>query len=129
MKEIWKTIWNYPKYEVSNLGRVRCKKTQRIRKLTKNSYGYLTVKLHYSGNPIGVHRLVFEAFYRRLLSSEQAHHLNEERDCNISTNLVAWDRNRHAQFHADENKKAVGQRMSKVNKGKTPWNKGKKASL
>lgn len=64
-KEIWKTILDYPAYEVSNLGRIRTKKTGRIRKtVTNKRTGYEMIMLckncsytnHY------VHRLVAQAF-------------------------------------------------------------------
>lgn len=127
MEEIWRDIWNHVKHEVSNIGRVRNKKTKRILKLQKVD-GYLTVKLKYNESPQRVHRLVFEAFYRRLLPNEIVHHISQVRTQNETTNLVAWDRARHGEFHADENREEIGKRMSAAHKGKPPWNKGKKAS-
>ena len=93
MEEIWKTIWNHTKYEVSNFGRVRYKKTQRLLALCTLKSGYVRVHFDY------VHRLVFEAFYRRLLPNEHCHHLNRMKNCNISTNLVAKDKRLHIAEH------------------------------
>ena len=120
MNEIWRAIWNYPKYEVSNYGRVRRKKNKRIRKLVKDENGYLRVKLQQNKTPIGVHRLVFEAFYRRLLPNEQPHHLNKIRDCNLSTNLVARDKSLHISQHMKGVKKSEQQKQkqSKSMKGR-----------
>lgn len=52
MKEIWKPIPNYEKYEVSNLGRVRNITTNKILKPIEDKYGYLTVGLYNENNPI-----------------------------------------------------------------------------
>lgn len=98
LREQWKIVWNYQNYEVSNFGRVRRKENKRIRKLDKTEDGYYRVALQ-KNKPIGVHRLVFEAFYRRLLPNEQAHHINLKRDCNLSTNLVAKNKSIHLHEH------------------------------
>lgn len=144
--EIWKQIWDHKNYEVSNLGRVRRKKNKRIRKLTKVN-DYNTIRFT-DKNPVGVHRLVFEAFYRRLLPNEDCHHINGIRDCNIWTNLVAKDKSIHLHDHkigvkqTEEHKRnkantRIGKKhsqqaklkMSLAKKGKPSPNKGKKRSL
>ena len=119
MRQQWRVVWNYPNYEVSNFGRVRTKKNQRIRKLVKDKSGYLRVKLQQNKTPIGVHRLVFEAFFRRLLPNEQAHHLNKIRDCNLWLNLVAKDKSLHVSQHMKGVKKTeqAKQKMSEAKKG------------
>lgn len=66
--EEWKTIKEYPGYEVSNLGRVRSlyyrKKSEtpnlQLRKLVLGSHGYLVVSLKQKA--YCVHRLVAETF-------------------------------------------------------------------
>lgn len=74
MKEVWKRIPGYEKYDVSNLGRVRSycqpgfKKAaptpQRILKAGKNREGYLSVSLssNQGRRKIDIHRLVALAF-------------------------------------------------------------------
>lgn len=62
--EIWKQIKNYDKYEVSNLGRVRNKKTGRILKCNSSNTGYTVVCLCQNSinKTHSVHRLVMETF-------------------------------------------------------------------
>lgn len=64
MKEIWKTIPKYPNYQISNLGRVRSKYSDKILKLTITRYGYVTVILYKNKKAYynRVHRLVALAF-------------------------------------------------------------------
>lgn len=63
IEEIWKSIPEYPDYEVSNLGRVRSyrRKNVRILKTTPDTRGYLQVHLHGQGHT-RVHKLVMLAF-------------------------------------------------------------------
>lgn len=99
--EIWKKIDDWPNYEVSNLGRVRNKKTGSIMRQTLGRDGrYLSVFLCNDGkeNTQRVHRLVAEAFLgkRRDL---MVNHLDGNRTNNRADNL-AWctakENNNHA---------------------------------
>ena len=62
MTEFWKEVRDHPKYEVSNIGRVRNKKTGKMLSQSLNHpNGYMRVGLdrkHYY-----VHRLVADSFY------------------------------------------------------------------
>lgn len=63
-KEEWKTIPNYDKYEVSNLGQVRNKATKRVLRNVIQPSGYTVVSLR-SDNKTKthpVHRLIMESF-------------------------------------------------------------------
>ena len=64
IEEIYKTIEEFPNYEVSNLGNVRNKKTGRILKHTKANNGYYTVNLYRDGQAKSqlVHRIVMITF-------------------------------------------------------------------
>lgn len=67
MKEQWKTIKYHTKYEVSNLGRVRNKKTKRIlstnpTKAHKSPQVFLRCNLWYDKVQLTVSRLVWDAF-------------------------------------------------------------------
>lgn len=111
MTQIWKDVRDYKGlYQVSNLGRVRSLKKNgkiRILKTYKQVGGYCRVilcKKDCRPKTYTVHRLVFEAFYRRLLPNEDCHHINQIRDCNISTNLVAKDEKIHMKEHWKERK-------------------------
>lgn len=57
--EIWKTCYNFPNYEVSNLGRVRNKISKKIFKGTIKK-GYCYVEL--DGKKLAVHRLILQTF-------------------------------------------------------------------
>lgn len=62
--EEWKPIKRYPKYLVSNMGRIASAETARIKKTYLNSRGYPIVELDSAGirHTYRVHRLVAEAF-------------------------------------------------------------------
>ena len=64
MNEIYKTIEEFPNYEVSNMGNIRNKKTKRILKPGKDAGGYLRVVLYKNGKPSTkkVHRLAMITF-------------------------------------------------------------------
>jgi len=61
MKELWKQIPGYEKYEVSNIGSVRSTITGKIKPQYKKPNGYLIVNLNHS-KKCHVHRLVGFAF-------------------------------------------------------------------
>lgn len=62
--DVWKTIEQYPDYEVSSNGRVRNKNTNRVLKIRKGVGGYDRVRLYKNkkGKNELVHRLVAHAF-------------------------------------------------------------------
>jgi hypothetical protein len=47
-KETWVEMWNFPTYEVSNLGRVRNAKTEKVLKLASDASAYQMVRLFYN---------------------------------------------------------------------------------
>lgn len=123
MIEEWRDIIGYEGlYQVSNLGRVRTlnyrQKVGKIKVMSllkmKQGKGHLQAVLSKKGckekRPL-VHRLVFEAFYRKLLPNEVVHHLNQVKTCNLSTNLVAWDAARHESYHKVGNKNTLGKHI------------------
>ena len=88
--EIWKDIKNYEdEYEVSNLGRVRNKKTKRILKPFLNNGGYQIVHLCKNGKSknYSVHRLVYEAFIGEIPEGMQVNHKDENKQNNILSNI------------------------------------------
>lgn len=102
--EIWKDIKGYEEYyKVSNLGRVKSldrsviksdgviqNRKGRIKTLTKNVDGYLTVKLSKDGidKRIGVHDLVALAFVGDKPSEEyEVNHIDNDRANNVPSNL------------------------------------------
>ena len=113
-QQIWKDVRDYEGlYQVSTWGRIKSLNYRRTGKeiiMTpkKNNRGYMLIKLFKKGCKLKmytVHRLVFEAFYRRLLPNEDCHHINQVCDCNLSTNLVAVDESAHIQNHIKSKKR------------------------
>lgn len=62
IREIWKPVKGHDKYEVSNLGRIRNVKTEKILKNTKNKPGNY-YRVHLDGKHQYVHRVVAQAFF------------------------------------------------------------------
>lgn len=88
--EVWKDIKNYEdEYEVSNLGRVRNKKTKKILKPCLDKKGYPMVKLYKNGKAKTkrVHQLVWEAFNGKIPEGYQINHISECKTENRLENL------------------------------------------
>lgn len=123
MTQIWKDVRDYKGlYQVSNLGRVRSLIRNIIIKQDVLRNGYIMIHLYKNKckHNILLHRLVFETFYRRLLPNEDCHHINQMKECNISTNLVAKDSVEHNSYHHKGKmlSQDVKKRMSQSKKGK-----------
>lgn len=102
MKEKWKKIKGYPRYSVSNLGRVRNDITGKILKGSHNPDGYMQVKLtkkKHESKYIRVHRLVAQAFIPNPENKPQVNHIDGIRDNNIVTNLE-WVTNKENSIHS-----------------------------
>ena len=96
MNEVWKDVVHYEGlYEVSNLGRVRNKQTQKIKAQTSNynkttnKGGYLTVQLwkNNCSKREYVHRLVAMAFIPNPDHKPQVNHKDEIKTNNEVSNL------------------------------------------
>lgn len=88
--ERWEQIKDYEGlYEVSNLGRIRNKKTGRILKPLKNTNGYLRLDLCKNGirRAAKVHRLVAEAFIPNPQNLPCVNHKDENKINNCLDNL------------------------------------------
>lgn len=115
MKEEWKTIVNYPNYEISNLGRVKALKyysnihkkyydREIILKQKTNHCGYKFVGL---SNEEGrknkaVHRLVAEAFIPNKYGYKEVNHKDGKKE-NNSINNLEWCTRRENIIHAYRN--------------------------
>lgn len=90
MKEEWMQTREFDGYEVSNLGRVRNRKTKKIRKtvINKNT-GYEMVMLFGKDRPVNlyVHRLVAEAFLANPYGCNDVDHIDNDKTNNCVTNL------------------------------------------
>jgi len=93
MKEIWKDVEGFEKYEVSNMGNVRNKRTQFVLALRHNHAGYNKVGLccngHQRHNKKGVRvaRLVAIAFIPNPDNLPEVDHINRVRDDDRVENL------------------------------------------
>ena len=86
MREIWLDIRDHPNYEVSNVGRVRNKKTNRLLKPVLNREGgYYRVSLN--GIRYYIHRLVADAFFDGDHRDMDVNHIDGDRLNNNLSNL------------------------------------------
>lgn len=88
-KDTFKTIKDFPNYEVSNTGLVRNKKRQRILKPSPNGFGYYQVGLYREGKQkfLRVNRLVALAFIPNPLGKPYVNHINGRTTDNNVSNL------------------------------------------
>jgi hypothetical protein len=130
--EIWKTIEDFPEYQVSNIGRVKSFKCHKemILKQSKNS-GYLFVNLCKNGKykPKFVHRLVYETYKKKLEEGYDSHHINENKEDNYVENLESKPHKKHTEDHhkgkkrSEESKKKMSKPKSEETKKKMSENK------
>ncbi len=92
--EVWRSIKNYEGfYKVSNLGRVRSLKrfkcTGRILKFRNNKYGYPYVGLSKKNikKTIAIHKLVGEAFLKKITGKPFVDHKDTDKTNNHISNL------------------------------------------
>lgn len=100
--ENWAAIPGYD-YQVSDRGRVRCVKTERIMQAGPNMAGYINVSLQKDGGVkrFYVHRLVAAAFIRPMDAEEVVNHINFCRSDNDLGNLEIVTRQQNsAHAHA-----------------------------
>ena len=99
--ETWKPINGFPKYQVSNQGRIKNIESGRIFTGTRDAFGYIHVRLI---NPQGtytlrkVHRLVAEAFLPNPEGKPIIDHIDEDKTNNTLGNLrwVTYSENSQA---------------------------------
>lgn len=89
MKEIWKNIDGYKNYKVSNLGRVKNIKRNKILSPILKSIGYVQFGLSENGKSRCelAHRLVAEAFIPNPENKPQVNHKDGIKNNNVITNL------------------------------------------
>jgi hypothetical protein len=103
--EDWKINYDFPDYQVSNLGRVKSFKRYKNGKILKqyeNNEGYLTVGLLNNGlqKTKQVHILIYETFYNdKLKLNECVHHKDENKENNYYENLEKMFKFDHNSFH------------------------------
>jgi len=121
--EIWKTIKDYPDYQVSNLGRVKSfkKNKELIMSPQKNVYGYLTIRLSLNGKTKTklVHKLVSIAFLNHKPDGLKlvVNHKNFIRNDNRVENLeIITQRENSNKKHLFSSSQYVGVCWSKLHK-------------
>ena len=91
MKEVWKYIKDYSKYEVSNLGRIRNRKNYKVLRTVFDKLGYerITLPSDKNGNIeiLSVHRLVAKAFIPNPDNFPCVNHKDENPSNNCVDNL------------------------------------------
>lgn len=90
MKEIWKDIPKWEGlYQVSNLGRIKSVKRDKVKVLDINNAGYARVQLcdDKRRKKYFVHRLVAQAFISGYFENAQVNHIDMDRTNNIASNL------------------------------------------
>ena len=86
---VWKTIKEFPNYEVSSLGEIRNKITKKHLKQQTKEKGYKGVILHKNNKKynLRVHRVVATEFIDNPLNKPYVNHLNGNKADNRSKNL------------------------------------------
>lgn len=97
--EVWKTVKDWDKYEISNLGNIR--RNGRNLKLPVAGNGYHTVRLSQDGKITTkyIHRLVAEAFIPPIEGKNVVNHIDCDRLNNKVSNLE-WCTQRENEIHA-----------------------------
>jgi HNH endonuclease/NUMOD4 motif/NUMOD1 domain len=90
MEEVWKSIQEYPNYEVSNTGLVKNIKTNKLLKLN-NTGGYqrISLKNNIKRNSLNIHRLVALAFIDNPLNKPDVNHKDKNK-LNNNVNNLEW---------------------------------------
>lgn len=111
--EIWKTMKEHNNYEISNYGKVRNKKTGRIRKTTINNKGYEQIIVYINKKPktYYIHRLVASNFIENPNNYKEVNHLDENK-LNNNVNNLEWC-NGEYNLH-------YGTRVNRILKAKEP---------
>lgn len=101
--EKWRQIKDFPDYQVSNKGRVKSNKTEKLIH-SKKCRGYDRVSIYNNGYRSDklVHRLVAEAFIDNPLNKNEVNHIDGNKQNNTAINLE-WCTRSENMKHAFDN--------------------------
>lgn len=127
MQEIWKDIKGYEDlYQVSNLGRVKNKKTNNIRKTYISKIGYYAINLYKKDNrkTTFLHRLIAEAFIPNPNNLPCVNHKDENKLNNNLDNLewCSYSYNNTYGIGQENRKKALSKSLTNNPNRSTPVN-------
>lgn len=106
--EIWKVIPNFPKYKISNYGRVKSfYKKGKILKSNIDTKGYLSIRLtqEKQRKTVRIHRLVAMCFCDNYAEDKEVHHINFDTTDNRSENLQCLSHEEHCIIHLKQGQK------------------------
>jgi len=119
--EIWKTIEDYPDYQVSNYGRIKSLKFGKERILKQQKRGeYLQVNISKDGkcNSKRVHILVFETHNNyKLKHNDCIHHIDFNQENNIFENLKLMSKSEHKSLHGKNYSEKTKKKISEHHVG------------
>ena len=113
--EQWKRIIDYPNYEVSNLGRIRNRTTNKYLSPGLSGGKYLTVSLGRDGKFFThkVHRLVALYFVENIHNYPQVNHKDENKLKNNANNLE-WCTNEYNHNYGTRNQRNANKLNKKI---------------
>lgn len=122
-KEIWKRIEWSPDFEISNYGRIKSYKRDKINgillKLRVDHKGYITIQLPNiyteKHKRTGVHRLVAEAFIPNPENKPEVNHIDENKENNYYKNLN-WMTSKENANHGTRNKRVSNSNLKSLGK-------------
>jgi len=102
--EVFKSIHDYPNYEVSSLGRVFSKKTNKILNPRQDKDGAYRITLYHDRKPktMAIHRLVAQAFLENNENLPHVEHIDKDLTNNRMENL-RWSKSQ--ENHRKRNEK------------------------
>lgn len=100
MEEIWKTVEDFPNYEVSTFGNIKNKKSNKLLKLLINNSGYYRCALTHNSKTknITVHRIVGKTFIPNPENKPTINHKDRNRINNKLENLE-WVTHKEQNLH------------------------------